>query len=591
MLAIIIILPLIIAAILSLILNKHGKYVKYIALAASIISFILIINAFLSPGQLQNLAWFSFSGYTFTLTVSTMPLNMLLLLLVGMITPLIVLYSIGFMNLPSEQSRYYTELLAFATAMMLFAMSGDFITMLIGWELLGITSYLLIGFWYAREGTADAARKAITTILIGDILMFAAIIIIWNSYHTFSFAMLLQHTTLTGNMAVALLLIIFAVFTKSAQFPFHEWLPDAMKGPTPVSAFLHSSTMVKAGVFLIAVLLPLFVAYHLLYVLLIFGIITSILGVANALAEPNIKRVLAYSTIEDLGLMFIALGLGSIVAAMMLFVVQTFYKALLFMSAGTAIKANDGEEDMERIYNNPSYMKMFIPAIIGAVSLAGLYPLSGFFGKAAVAASTNNIVIYAILLVLELGSSIYIFRWLFVPLHKKSESKTREANANYKTMPISMMVPIYILAIIAATSGFLVYFYLPAYLNQYGPKTFISTFEIAVSTLVVAGGLLVSYALFYRRDYSAMDRQSLVYKLLYNNLIMNELYLYSIKLVSFASNALDALDRSIYQTIKDGAHNVGAFGNIIKKVETGDTNTYIIAFIIGMVIIVAIFIL
>jgi NADH-quinone oxidoreductase subunit L len=592
MLSILIILPLAIAAILSLIMQKHSKYIKYIALAAGVISFLLIISAYLSPGQLQNLAWFSFSGYTFTLTVSTMPLNMLLLLLVGAITPLIVLYSIGFMNLPSEQSRYYSELLVFATAMMLFAMSGDFITMLIGWELLGVTSYLLIGFWYGRKGTADAARKAITTILIGDILMFFAIIIIWNSYHTFSFALLLQQTSLSSPMTVALLLIMFAVFTKSAQFPFHEWLADAMKGPTPVSAFLHSSTMVKAGVFLIAILLPLFAAYHLLYLLLIFGIITSIIGATNAIAEKQIKRVLAYSTIEDLGLMFVALGLGSLVAAIMLFVVQTFYKALLFMSSGAMIRANDGEEEMEKMQSNPSYFKLSIPIVIGVASLAGLYPLGGFFGKAAIISNVNNIFVYAILLVIELASSIYIFRWLFIPFRKKQEINSKQAMASYKATPKSMIIPIYILAIFAVVSGFVAYSYLPGYLSQYGARPFpISIIDIGVSIFVIVVGLLISYKFFYLKSSSQAKEDGLIYKLLYNNIATNKFYEYLASAVLNVSNAVDSFDYSLYNLIKEAAHNLGSLGNLIKKMESGDTNTYLIVFLIGMVIIVAIFIL
>jgi NADH-quinone oxidoreductase subunit L len=592
MLSILIILPLALAAVLSLILHKYGKYVKYIALAASLISFLLIINLYLSPGQLQSFTWFSFSGYTFALTISTMPLNMLLLLLVGAITPLIVLYSIGFMNLPSEQSRYYTELLVFATAMMLFALSGDFITMLIGWELLGITSYLLIGFWYRREGTADAARKAITTILIGDILMFFAIIIIWNSYHTFTFSLLLQQTSLSSPMTLALLLIMFAVFTKSAQFPFHEWLADAMKGPTPVSAFLHSSTMVKAGVFLIAILLPLFLAYHLTYLLVIFGIISAIIGVTNAIAEPQIKRVLAYSTIEDLGLMFVALGLGSILAAIMLFAVQTFYKALLFMSSGAMIRANDGEEEMEKMYNNPSYLKLSIPLVIGVASLAGLYPLSGFFGKAGIIASTNNFFVYGILLVIELASSIYIFRWLFMPIQNKQDVKTKQVMANYKTTPKSMVIPIYILAIMAVVGGFVIYSYLPSYLSQYGVRSFsISILDITLSTLLVVAGILASYKFFYLKTNSLTAKDGFIYKLLYNNEVTNKFYSYTASAVLFASNAIDAFDYLLYGLIKEAAHNVSSLGNLIKKIETGDTSTYLIVFLIGMVIIVAIFIL
>lgn len=591
MLTIILILPLLIAAFLAVFLRKFAGYIKYIALAASILSLLLIANV--NYNQVQSTTWFSISGYSFVITTSTLPLNMLLLLIVGIMTPLIVLYSVGFMNVPSEQPRYYFELCMFATSMMLFAMAGDFITMFIGWELLGITSYLLIGFWYRRNGTADAARKAITTIIIGDIMMLAAMLIIWSSYHTLVFAQLLQQASISnGSMTVALILVIIAVFTKSAQFPFHEWLPDAMKGPTPVSAFLHSSTMVKAGVFLAAVLLPLFLEYHLLYLLLIFGVITAVIGATNALTEHHVKRVLAYSTIEDLGLMFAALGLGSLLAAMMLFVVQTFYKALLFMSAGVMIKANGSEEEMDMMYNSRKYLLLLVPTAIGVLSLAGMYPLSGFFGKAAVDVSATNLLVYVVLLAIGIISNVYIFRWLFIPMHKKTDKKMRDTMKSYRNTPVSMMLPIYILAILAATTGFAIFHYLPIYLNGYHISGLqIGIIEILISIAVTAIGFTISYFLFYAKDYPSLDSRSVAYKLLYNSMLVNSAYVYLTKAVNAVSKAIDSFDYAIYSLLKEGAHNVNSFGNLLKKVETGNTNLYIAIFLIGMAIIIAVFVL
>jgi NADH-quinone oxidoreductase subunit L len=592
MLTLIILIPLLVAAFAALLMPKNSKYIKYVALIASIITFLLIAAAYFSTATTQSILWFSFSSYQFPITTSTMPLNMLLLLIVGIMTPLIIIYSMGFMNLPSEQSRYYFELCMFAAAMLLFAMSGDFITMFIGWELLGVTSYLLIGFWYQRDGTAQAARKAITTILIGDILMLFAMILIWTSYNTFSFAALIQQATAvpSSTMALALVFIMAAVFTKSAQFPFNEWLSDAMKGPTPVSAFLHSSTMVKAGVFLVAVLLPLFVAYHLLYLLIIFGFITAIIGATNAFTEFHIKKILAYSTMEDLGLMFVALGTGSILAAMMLFVVQTFYKALLFMSAGSIMTANNYEEDINKIYNSPSYFTLFLPTLIGVASFAGLYPLSGFFGKAALDMSTSNIAIYLLLLVIGFVSNLYIFRWLLVPLRKKNDKKTARTRGNYKTIPKPMIIAMYTLSVLLI-GAYVVYPYLSSYLSPYGSQTFtLSIIEIAITTALFAAALVTSYYLFYVKNFSFSDK-SIMQKLLHNNFIINTFYLYVTKVIAFASKIIEELDYSIYNVIKDAGIGVNKLGNLLKKLENGDTNTYIAAFVIGLIIIVAIFII
>ena len=590
-----VIIPLAIAAFLA-VLMRHAaqKYIRYVALAGSLASLVLIIQAYYNTAQIQTTGWFSFYGYSFALSTSTMPLNMLLLFIVGLITPLIILYSIGFMEVPSEQSRYYSELCLFAAAMLLFAMAADFLTLFLGWELLGLTSYLLIGFWYKRQGTSTAARKAVTIALIGDVLMLMAMVIIWSSYHTFSFAGIFSQVSpvvQTGTIEAALILIMLAAFTKSAQFPFQEWLPDAMKGPTPVSAFLHSSTMVKAGIFLIAVLLPFFVLYHLLYLLLIFGIITAILGVTNALAETHLKRILAYSTIEDLGLMFIALSTGSVLAAMLLFVVQTFYKALLFMDAGAILKANNNEESLEKIYNGPSNLRFFIPIIIGVACIAGAFPFSGFFGKGAVLNSVSGGVYYLLLLI-EFLSTLYIFRWLLVPLRKKDERKATGTKTSYRLLPKSMAIATYALAALAISSS-LVYLYLPKYLSGSGSQSTIAftPLEVLVSLAIFFAGLLISYELFYKKNYGLMSNGSVLQRLLYNNLATNRFYSAVAGTFRWIAMALGEFDYSLYFLIKEGAHGAASASGLLKKLENGSTNTYLAVFVLGFIVIFLLFVL
>ena len=592
MLELYVIVPLAVAAVVSLLLHRHGNYIKYIALGASILSLIFIATFLYSNhGTLQTVNWFSISGYVFTLNFSAMPLNMLLLLIVGIVTPLIMAYSFGFMDTQSEQGRYYAEICVFAAAMMVFAIAGDFLTMFIGWELLGITSYLLIGFWYQRSGTAEAARKAITTILFGDIMMLSAMLIIWSNYHTFMFSQIINTANVHAlPMEVSLILIMLAAFTKSAQFPFHEWLADAMKGPTPVSAFLHSSTMVKAGVFIVAVLLPLFIAYHLLYLLAAFGIITAFIGATNALAEVHIKRILAYSTMVDLGLMFVALGMGSLIAAMLLFVVQTFYKALLFMSAGDIMKANNNKEDIREIYNSPSYVKLFAPTAIGVASLIGLYPLSGFFGKAALF-TTASLPLYALLLAVELISSLYIFRWLFVPMRRKSNREAVGAMASYRTLPKSMIVPIYILALLAALTGPAIFLYVPKYLNAYGAAVpGVGLMDIAVSITIAAFGIVAAFYIFYRNSGKAVEA-GILHRILYSSTLFNTMYGCVARAFDAASKALDSADYSMFGIVKDGGHGVTGFGSLIKRAENGDIRTYVAVFIVGMLVILALFLL
>ncbi len=286
MLPIFVFLPLIAGAFI--LLAPPFKWAKYIALISSLLSLLLIILVVLSPVSSYSILWFGVYHLNIYIAVATYTLNKILLMLVGIITPLIFFYSFGYMQVPSEQKRFYFEISLFAASMMLFAISSNFISLFIAWEFLGITSYLLIGFWRYNKKALSASRKAITTIIIGDLLLLIAIVGIYIQTGSFSFSAL---APFSKTIWIPLVLIAIAIFTKAAQFPFEEWLSDAMEGPTPVSAFLHSSTMVKAGVFLAMLLFPLYSAAGLLWVFLVFGIVTSIIAVTNAMSEYHIKRI------------------------------------------------------------------------------------------------------------------------------------------------------------------------------------------------------------------------------------------------------------------------------------------------------------
>ncbi|MDE1810451.1 MAG: NADH-quinone oxidoreductase subunit L [Candidatus Micrarchaeota archaeon] len=589
MLAALVILPMVVGAFVALILGSRNRYTPYIALASSIISLIIAALMLNSPQQSQNVAWFTLGTSSFVLNFALTPIHMLLLMIVAVITPLILTYSIGFMRLPSERSRYYFEILLFASSMMLFSISGGFLTLFIGWELLGVTSYLLIGFWYAKELAPTAARKAITTILIGDLAMFGAMLMLWNSYDSFSFAVIqnVQHSTAS---TVALSLILVAAFTKSAQFPFNEWLPDAMEGPTPVSAFLHSSTMVKAGVFMVAILLPIYAGYGMLMPILAIGIISTVIGATNALASTHIKRILAYSTIEDLGLMFIALGLNAFGAAIILFVMQTFYKALLFMNAGAIMKSNSTEE-VWKSYESRSYRPLFICAVIGALSLAGLFPLSGFFGKQSVeGASMSNIPVYAILVVVQLITGLYIFRWLLIPARKAPDSLAPKVRGGFKAVPMAMKLPIYILAAFVVVASAL-YLFVPSYIDAVVPP--ISLPGAAAATILVIATLLVSYYVYLGKSAIKAEQYLSRYRrlaiLLYNNVFINLGYIWVAKLFNGIAYAVDRFDYWAYGKVKLIAGSLNGIGRMLSRMESGNVTTYAVAFVAGLTVLIIIF--
>ena len=357
-----------------------------------------------------------------------------------------------------------------------------------------------------------------------------------------------------------------------------------MEGPTPVSAFLHSSTMVKAGVFLIAILLPLYVKAGLLLPILAIGIITAIIAAMNALSEHHIKKILAYSTMEDLALMFVALGLNNIFAAMLLFVVQTFYKALLFMSAGSVIKAT-GEEDIYKTYNLGirTSKLLYISTVIGVLSLAGAFPLGGFFGKFGIDASASNIYIYIALVAIDFISSLYIFRWLYIPSRKNIEA----SRLGYRTIPHSMTAPIAILAALVLLSG-LVYFMLPMHYTAM-TKFSVGLIDALIETAIVLAGLGSAYLLYSKGRAPHVDASSIEYKLLHNGFFINLFYIYFLKGIELLGEGFDSFNSYIDSVMDGGARSFVMLGNALKRIEDGSINTYAIAFAAGIIFLVIVF--
>ncbi len=586
--ALYILLPSLIAALVAFLASDRGRmasYIRHVSLAASLVALLLIVLAFSNVQKVSTLTWFSVSGFSFTITAATYPLNMLLLLLIGIITPLIFYYSYGFINVPSEQSRFYALMNLFAASMLLFAVSYSLITLFVSWSILGITSYMLIGFWYKKDKPARASRKAITTIIIGDVAMLSAIIILIGTYGSDLFSTILAQSLGTALYA-SLALIALAVFTKSAQFPFNEWLADAMEGPTPVSAYLHSSTMVKAGVLLIAVLLPLYSGAGLLWIFILFGTITAALGALNALSEHHIKRILAYSTTEDIGLMFVALGFGSVLAAMMLFVVQAFYKAQLFMSAGSIMKANSTDDLYES--HNLQYRKMlYVPTAIGAASLMGVFPLGGFFGKTLVGQSATIPYVYVTLALIEFLSVLYMMRWILVPSRRAAQNLGAEINIGYQTLPRSMLYSGAFTAAMAILVS-ISYLYLPSYL---GSPVNIKIAEAAIESVVIVVGFAIAYLAFNRnalpKAFYSERASAAIYNSVYTNWFYDKLALFFM----LTGEAFAYVEDGVYYLFRSGGDSFLLLGRLIRKIENGNVNIYIAAFVAGFVALAAMFIL
>ena len=579
MLPVIVLVPVIIAAFLALATGSR-RLTGYVATIAAAVSFALSILLLYNHPLQSEIAWFSIGTYAVHLSFTIAPLNMLLLLIVSGIGTLICWYSIGYIEAPSQRGRFFFELLVFMAAMMLFAISANFVTMFIGWELLGVTSYLLIGFWHWKEKVPRAARKSITTIIIGDIAILMAMIILWSSYHTFNFSSILA-APYSSAITVSMSLVLIGVFTKSAQFPFHEWLADAMEGPTPVSAFLHSSTMVKAGVFLVAVLLPLFIKAGLAPVLIAIGVVTVVIGASNALTEHHIKRVLAYSTMEDLGLMFIALGFNALAAAMLLFLVQAFYKAALFMGAGSIMRANEDDTEIFNSYGSGANRMLFASNAIAAISLAGIFPLSGFFGKFAVE-SAVSIPVYIILLVIDVASSAYIFRWLFIPMRKPEHISL--SKARYSGIPLSMLVPQAILAVAVIAGGY-AFIALPGYLSLH-PLS-LNVIGAVLESIMVAAGFAAAY-LVYRKNPERIPYTRL-HKLAFNNPYTNSAYSAIARAFYAVGYAISGLNTFIDDIFEDAGEAFKYFGSAGRRIANGQLRLYALVFALGLIALFVIF--
>ncbi len=627
MLTILVTVPLLVAALIAVLLNDRHMS-GYVSLFASVLSLLLALYLVMNNTGLQTITWFSVPGFTFSIMTELQQLNALMLLLVAALTMIMFVYSLGFMKVPSEQGRYYFEMCIFAASMMLFAISANFITLLISWELISLASYLLIGFWHANAKAQGAARKAMTIVLLGDILMFVAMLLLWNAYGALSFAGVLQAPS-KPEVGFALMLLIVAAFTKSAQFPFNEWLPDAMEAPAPSSALLLSSTMPKAGVFLLVVLLPLFARYDLLGLLVVSGLVTALLSVSNALAESNIKRMLAYSAIGNLGLIVVALGFNALSAAMLLFIVQTFYTALLFMCAGAMMLANDNEDDIYRIRSPSLHSPLFLATLIGAVSVAGMFPLSGFFASSSIGiAASSNMFVYSALVLVSMASSIYAFKWALVPMRPGARS---EIKGIYSTMPISIMVPIYALEALTVFSSF-AYMYLPKFLGTFGtaalgfasentaleglalfyahavltmlsfsahmymylPAFFVTFGKVVLNAASVTviiecaaaiAGFAFAYVLYLHPNPYNMKKHLGLYAVMYNGVLVNIFYQYVARAVLAISNVVYVFDHALYLFMRRSAGSAARFGSALRIMTEGREDVYVPLLVVGAIVV------
>lgn len=390
-------------------------------------------------------------------------LSALFLLIITGVGFLIHLYSTAYMQEEKEDhyARYFAYLNLFVFSMLLLVLGENFLILFIGWEGVGLCSYLLIGYWFKNDEYNQAASKAFIMNRIGDVAFLIALFMLAGQLGTLSFGDVLKAETLSklsaGEITAITMLLFVGATGKSAQIPLYTWLPDAMAGPTPVSALIHAATMVTAGIYMIARSNLMYsMAPVTLNVIAIIGVATALLAATIALKQNDIKKVLAYSTVSQLGYMFLALGSGAYVAAVFHVMTHAFFKALLFLGSGSVIHAMGGEQDMRKMGGLSRYMKITnITFLLGCFAIAGIPGFSGFFSKdeILVGAFAKAPVLWVLGLLGALLTAFYMFR-LYATAFKGSFRGTRDQEAHLHESPSAMTIPLIVLAILSVIGGF-----------------------------------------------------------------------------------------------------------------------------------------
>ena len=435
-----------------------------VSFVASVVAFFALHDRAEEDREVVSEAWTWLAAGDFRVPLDILidPLSIFMMLVVSGVGALIVGYSIGYMDGEDEERRYFAYMSLFVFSMLMLVQSANFVLLLVGWGLVGLSSYLLIGFHHERASAVAAAKKAFIMNAVGDATMALAIFLLfWKgaplALAEFEYA---DGTSQTVMTLVALGMLGGAV-AKSAQIPLHTWLPDAMEGPTPVSALIHAATMVTAGVYMLVRLAPIFEAAPEVQDLAAgIGALTLLVAGLIALVQTDIKRVIAYSTMSQIGYMFLGAGLGAYVSGMFHLMTHAFFKALLFLAAGIVIHALAGEQDMR----NMGGLRRFLPTtrfmfLVGALALAGIFPLSGFWSKDSILAGAladgwygRTLLVAALAGVFLTG--LYTFRMFFLVFEGDTSAYAREhVHTNHGEGPGSMVSTVWVLTVLAAVGG------------------------------------------------------------------------------------------------------------------------------------------
>jgi len=578
-----------------------------IGITATLASFlasvaVLALDESGTTSGVQTFPWLKVGNTVFSFGTDVNHLNLLMLVIVSLVSFLVHVYARGYMHGDPRFSVFYAYLTLFTFSMLGLVISPNLLQLYIFWELVGVCSFLLVGFWYHKPEAKAAAKKAFIVTRVGDVGLFIAIALLFWQVGSLDIASVLSAIE-AGKIPPALLtwiavLIFVGAVGKSGQFPLHTWLPDAMEGPTPVSALIHAATMVAAGVYLVARLFPLFAASETaMDVVAYVGAFTAIFAASIGLVQHDIKRVLAYSTVSQLGYMMLSLGSAGYVAGVFHLMTHAFFKALLFLGAGAVIIALHHEQDIRRMgglwRKNKAVGWMFL---IGCLAISGIPPFAGFFSKdeiLAAAYADGRTGVFLVGLLAALFTAFYVFRLFFLVF-----TGGYRGHAQVQPVPAVMILPMAVLALLSVIGGFanapepLLGMWLTEGLGVH--ETVVGTpLWISLSaTLVSLAGLGVAWMMYGRRAWAPAawrERMPILYQLLYRKYYIDEIY--RVAFVAGLRN-IGRLFRGFDRWIVEGL--VGLAVGVTRmiawvgsRLQNGQVQAYALISLIGLVLLLA----
>lgn len=558
--------------------------------------------------------WISAGSFKANLSLMVDPLSSLFLLIITGIGALIHLYSAGYMHDDQNHNKFFAYLNLFIFFMLLLVLGSNYLVMFIGWEGVGLCSYLLIGFWHKNQDYNDAAKKAFVMNRIGDLGFLMGIILLFITFGSIEYKdVFAQAKSFPAGDNVFTLITIFlfiGAMGKSAQIPLFTWLPDAMAGPTPVSALIHAATMVTAGIYMIARSSILFALSPVtMEFIAIIGIATALLAAFIGLAQNDIKKVLAYSTVSQLGYMFVALGVGAFSSGVFHVVTHAFFKACLFLGAGSVIHAMGGEQDIRKMGGlKSSIPKTYLTFLIATLAIAGIFPFAGFFSKDEILAHVfaHNKILWLLGLIGSMLTAFYMFRLLFLTFFGEFRGSKYQKEHLHES-PATMTIPLIVLAVLSLIGGFMgipEVFHMPHLFNEFLSPVFKDTqirqiplsiehsteyalMAVALVSAIIAIGIAYSkYISSKEIPPSDAEPKSFLHNLISRKFFVDEIYeTLFVKPIMFLSSTVS---RFFEKEIIDGAVNFSGYlvqqtSSVLRLFQTGNIGSYILVMVLGII--------